>query len=398
MTQRLLETAGFVGISSLEAKRHEVTGEHVLMEINVRIPQNIGLGEAAGVEPSWRIYATLAGIPLPPQRPQRDGVRVIVPSLEVHAAPAYVRQGDLSLRQLLGSYGSVRNVSGLSLTDPGPLAAFARDRGSSAARSIARRLGPGWPALATVPSRSAEGDGPARAAPRGQARLSPRPGARAAPGPAGRQASPARPPRARHLGSPLYGTLLEQVADDVAGAGSVLAAAGRPSADASGRDRPRVGAADGRRAQAGARGRGPRAGPLLPLRGRNRRRRPVARVPRHGRGTPRAPRRAARPPGADERGRPLLRAPERLPGWCRERRASPCGCSRWGRARVFCFAGPSTTTSRARRPGATRARRSTSRAPMPPVARRSTSPPPSPSVAAATPRRSTRAPPRTGSR
>ena len=47
MTLRLLETAGFVGICSLEAKRHEVTGEHVLMEINVRIPQNIGLGEAA---------------------------------------------------------------------------------------------------------------------------------------------------------------------------------------------------------------------------------------------------------------------------------------------------------------------------------------------------------------
>jgi predicted ATP-grasp superfamily ATP-dependent carboligase len=140
MAQRLLEAANFVGISSLEAKRHEVTGEHVLMEINIRIPQNIGLGEAAGVEPSWRLYATLADIRLPPQRPQRDGVRVIVPSLEMRAAPAYVRAGDLSLRQLLGSYGSVRNVSGLSLKDPGPLAAFARDRGSSAARLVADRL------------------------------------------------------------------------------------------------------------------------------------------------------------------------------------------------------------------------------------------------------------------
>jgi D-aspartate ligase len=142
MAGRLLETAGFVGISSLEAKRHAVTGEHVLMEVNVRIPQNIGLGEAAGVEAAWRIYATLAGIPLPQQRRQRDGVRVIVPSLEVRAAVAYLRQGDLSLRQLLRSYGGVRNVSGLSLTDLGPLVAFARDRSSGVARLITGRLGP----------------------------------------------------------------------------------------------------------------------------------------------------------------------------------------------------------------------------------------------------------------
>ena len=65
MSKRLLESTGFVGFSSLEAKRHEVTGEHVLMEINVRIPQNLGLGEAAGVEPSWRLYAALAGIARP---------------------------------------------------------------------------------------------------------------------------------------------------------------------------------------------------------------------------------------------------------------------------------------------------------------------------------------------
>ena len=38
------------------------------------------------------------------------------------------------------SYRGVRNVSGLSLSDPGPLAAFARDLGSGAVRSIGRRF------------------------------------------------------------------------------------------------------------------------------------------------------------------------------------------------------------------------------------------------------------------
>jgi D-aspartate ligase len=208
MARRLLDTAGFVGISSLEAKRHAETGEHVLMEINVRIPQNIGLGEAAGVEPAWRIYATLAGIPLPPQRPQRDGVRVVVPSLEVRAAVAYLRQRDLSLRQILGSYGSVRNVSGLSLSDPGPLAAFLRDRASGAARQIARqpkRLRTRPLLKAVVPAKlrpaakrayhRAQGPGRRRAVLAGKLR---------------RQGA-----ASRRLGSPLYGMLLERVADDV---------------------------------------------------------------------------------------------------------------------------------------------------------------------------------------
>jgi D-aspartate ligase len=126
VARRLLEAAGFVGFSSLEAKRHERTGEHVLMEINVRIPQNVGLGEAAGVEPCWRLYATLAGIPLGPQATPRLGVKTVVASLEVPAVPAYLRDHELSVREILGSYRHVRTVSGLSLREPGPLMAFGK--------------------------------------------------------------------------------------------------------------------------------------------------------------------------------------------------------------------------------------------------------------------------------
>jgi predicted ATP-grasp superfamily ATP-dependent carboligase len=232
MARRLLDAAGFVGFSSLEAKRHELTGEHVLMEINVRIPQNIGLGEAAGVDPSWRLYAALADIPLPPQPPQRDGVKVIVPSLELMAAPAYIRQGDLSIRQLLESYRGVRSLSGLSLSDPVPLLAFVGGRSyhairdatgkAAAKRRAGREQGPGGEeAPASRPHRP--GTVLKKALP-----VSLRPMAKEwyyrAVGPRGRRAMLAEELRreatgSRRLGSPLYGALLERVADDVEGQG-----------------------------------------------------------------------------------------------------------------------------------------------------------------------------------
>jgi predicted ATP-grasp superfamily ATP-dependent carboligase len=134
ITRRLLDAAGFTGVSSLEAKRHAGTGEHVLMEINVRIPQNIGLGVACGVDAPWRIYATLAGVPLGEQASQRDGAKTIVASLEARAAPAYVAQGDLSLRSVLRSWRGVRDVSGLSVLEPAPLIAFASGQLGSALR------------------------------------------------------------------------------------------------------------------------------------------------------------------------------------------------------------------------------------------------------------------------
>jgi D-aspartate ligase len=221
MTRRLLDAAGFVGFSSLEAKRHEVTGEHVLMEINVRIPQNVGLGEAAGVEPSWRLYATLAGIPLGPQPSQRDGVRVVVPSLELKAAPAYVRQGDLTVGDVLRSYRGVRSVSGLSLADPVPLAAFVGARVYHGAGGSARKL-------ITKARRDEASSDPKLVRPgtalKHMLPVSVRPLAKRAyyraVGPARRRTMLADELRrdgesSRRLGSPLYGELLKRVAEDV---------------------------------------------------------------------------------------------------------------------------------------------------------------------------------------
>ena len=218
MAERLLGAAGFVGFSSLEAKQHAVTGEHVLMEVNVRIPQNLGLGEAAGVDPTWRLYATLADIPLTPQRPQRNNVKVIVPSLELMAAPAYVRQGDMTVGDVLRSYRGVRSISGLSMADPVPLAAFVGGRvyNGVKARAASRREAKEEGADATPfrPGTALKRMLPASARP-----MAKRAYYRAV-GPGRRRTMLAEELRheavgSRRLGSPLYGSLLERVADDV---------------------------------------------------------------------------------------------------------------------------------------------------------------------------------------
>lgn len=120
MARKLLDAAGFVGVSILEAKRHAVTGELVLIEINVRVPGGFGLGDACGVDASWRLYATLAGLPLEPQARQREGVKTVLPFLDFLAARARLRQGDISWRELLLSYRGVRDVGVADPRDPGP--------------------------------------------------------------------------------------------------------------------------------------------------------------------------------------------------------------------------------------------------------------------------------------
>lgn len=120
LSRRLLDAAGFVGLAAVEAKIHPATQEPVLIEVNVRIPQSFGLGEAARVDSSYRFYAALAGLPLGPQPSPRLGAKVVVPGLEYHAARARLRRGDVTWRDLLASYRGVREVGFLDPRDPGP--------------------------------------------------------------------------------------------------------------------------------------------------------------------------------------------------------------------------------------------------------------------------------------
>lgn len=135
--KRLLDFARFEGVSIVEMKRHAETGELVLIEANVRIPMGFGLGDAAGVDASWRLYAALAGLPLPPQPRPLEGRKAVIPHIDLLAVVARVRRGELTWREAARSYRGVREVGVLDLRDPGPAFALA----GRIVRSRAGRIG-----------------------------------------------------------------------------------------------------------------------------------------------------------------------------------------------------------------------------------------------------------------
>jgi predicted ATP-grasp superfamily ATP-dependent carboligase len=126
LARAVLDEAGFVGVCGVETKRHAETGERYFLEVNVRIPTQWGLGDAAGLEASARLAATARGETLGPQAPIRRQARLVFPELEaravinaLRAVPAARRLGEL--RRLVRDYRGVRDVGLLDLRDPGPL-------------------------------------------------------------------------------------------------------------------------------------------------------------------------------------------------------------------------------------------------------------------------------------
>jgi D-aspartate ligase len=128
LARRLLDEAGYVGVAGIETKRHAESGDYYFLEANVRIPTQWGLGDAAGADASWRLYATLAGLELGAQAPPRHGVKLVFPQLELHAAYRTLRGGPGPglLRRLAGWRGA-KDLGVFDPRDPGPGLALARD-------------------------------------------------------------------------------------------------------------------------------------------------------------------------------------------------------------------------------------------------------------------------------
>jgi predicted ATP-grasp superfamily ATP-dependent carboligase len=142
LAKRLLDEAGYVGVAGVETKRHATTGEPYLLEVNVRIPTQWGLGDAAGGDCSWRLYATLAGIALDEPPPIRPGVKLVFPELELRAALRAMRARDGSGPGLLARLRSWRGAGDMGifdLRDPGP--AIARARTAAVVRLKRKRQG-----------------------------------------------------------------------------------------------------------------------------------------------------------------------------------------------------------------------------------------------------------------
>ncbi len=124
MSRKLLGHVGFRGIASCETKRNARDGQLYLIEVNVRIPANFGLADACGVDGSWRLYASLAGLPLGPQPEQVDGRKCMIPFREVRASWQRVRRHETSIGAVVRSWRGTRDFGVLSLRDPMPTVAL----------------------------------------------------------------------------------------------------------------------------------------------------------------------------------------------------------------------------------------------------------------------------------
>jgi predicted ATP-grasp superfamily ATP-dependent carboligase len=124
MNRLLLGHVGYHGIASCETKRNPRDGQLYLIEVNVRIPATFGLADACGVDGSWRLYATLAGIPLGPQPEQVDGRKCMIPFREARASWQRIRRHEASVGAVLRSWRGTRDFGVLSVRDPMPTVAL----------------------------------------------------------------------------------------------------------------------------------------------------------------------------------------------------------------------------------------------------------------------------------
>ncbi|MDW5596347.1 hypothetical protein VSS74_18520 [Conexibacter stalactiti] len=125
LARRVLDEAGFVGVAGVETKRHAVTGERWFLEVNVRMPAQWGLGDACGAEATPRLVAALAGRPLGPAPTPREGVRIVVPDIDVRVCRGLLREVPAWRRpalaaQLVRPWFGAGEVGVLNMRDPGP--------------------------------------------------------------------------------------------------------------------------------------------------------------------------------------------------------------------------------------------------------------------------------------
>lgn len=124
MSRKLLGHVGYHGIASCETKRNARDGRLYLIEVNVRIPANFGLADACGVDGSWRVYATLAGLPLGPQPEQVDGRKCVIPFRDARASWQRIRRHETSVGAVVRSWQGTRDFGVLSVRDPMPTVAL----------------------------------------------------------------------------------------------------------------------------------------------------------------------------------------------------------------------------------------------------------------------------------
>jgi predicted ATP-grasp superfamily ATP-dependent carboligase len=121
LTVDILRRIGYRGIANLNFKRHSLTGEFKLLEINARVSQWTILTTRSGVNLPWLAYRDACDLAPPLLPPRRTGLWYVSGKNDFRAVRGYVREGGLGWGGYLRSLMRRPLVCQvLSWRDPGP--------------------------------------------------------------------------------------------------------------------------------------------------------------------------------------------------------------------------------------------------------------------------------------
>jgi predicted ATP-grasp superfamily ATP-dependent carboligase len=118
-SRRFLDRIGYYGLVELEYKRDPRDGEYKLLDVNARTWGYHTLGQAAGVDFPYLVYADLVGEPVVPAR-ARSGVRWVRLVTDAPTGFLEIARRNLSLRDYLRSLATAQTEAVMARDDPLP--------------------------------------------------------------------------------------------------------------------------------------------------------------------------------------------------------------------------------------------------------------------------------------
>jgi D-aspartate ligase len=119
LSERFLRAIDYYGLVELEYKLDPRDSQYKLLDVNARTWGYHSIGEKAGVDFSYMLFADQLGLPVQPSL-GRPGVTWVRTVTDIPAAMLGILSGDIRLKDYLRSLRSCDAEAVFSLTDPAP--------------------------------------------------------------------------------------------------------------------------------------------------------------------------------------------------------------------------------------------------------------------------------------
>jgi D-aspartate ligase len=136
----ILKEMKYTGYGSVEFKLNQRRREFQVIEVSARTWFPHGISAACGMNLEYFAYCDVAGLPLPPINGFREGVKWIHEERDLKSSLQYLRNGELTLRQWIKSYGGARTYAISAWDDPGPMIRMMSHISTVPLRYVLRRL------------------------------------------------------------------------------------------------------------------------------------------------------------------------------------------------------------------------------------------------------------------